>query len=84
MHVNRLWPFVLAVIFTFGLPVHSSAFAAGKDKDKQSKRTKVVIKSNKTPNQFALPLLVQMSLLLLQDHHLPQHWECAVNMMTSI
>ena len=49
MYVNRLWPFVLAVIFTFGLPVHSSAFAASKDKDKQSKRTKVVIKSNKTP-----------------------------------
>jgi len=49
MYVNRLWPFVLAVIFTIGLPVHSSAFAASKDKDKQSKRTKVVIKSNKTP-----------------------------------
>lgn len=49
MYLNRLWPFVLAVIFTIGLPVHSSAFAASKDKDKQSKRTKVVIKSNKTP-----------------------------------
>ena len=49
MHVNRLWPFVLVVIFTFGLPVHSSAFAASKDKDKQNKRTKVVIKSNKNP-----------------------------------
>jgi len=49
MYVNRLWPFVLAVIFTIGLPIHSSAFAASKDKDKQSKRTKVVIKSNKTP-----------------------------------
>ena len=49
MYVNRLWLFVLAVIFTIGLPIHSSAFAASKDKDKQSKRTKVVIKSNKTP-----------------------------------
>jgi D-alanyl-D-alanine endopeptidase (penicillin-binding protein 7) len=49
MYVNRLWPLVLAVIFSFGLPVHSSAFAASKDKDKQSKRTKVVIKSNKNP-----------------------------------
>ena len=46
MHVNRIWPLVLAVLFTCGIPVNSPAFAASKDKDKQSK-TKVVIKSTK-------------------------------------
>ncbi len=46
MHLNRVWPFFLAVIFTCGIPVNSTAFAASKDKDKQSK-TKVVIKSTK-------------------------------------
>ena len=46
MHVNRIWPLVLAVLFTCGISVNSPAFAASKDKDKQTK-TKVVIKSAK-------------------------------------
>ena len=48
MHVNRTWPLFLAVLFTCGISVNSPAFAASKDKDKQSK-TKVVIKSTKKP-----------------------------------
>ena len=48
MHLNRIKPLIWVVLFAVCIPINSVAFAATKDKDKQSK-TKVVIKSTKKP-----------------------------------
>jgi serine-type D-Ala-D-Ala endopeptidase (penicillin-binding protein 7) len=49
MYVKRFWPVVLALLLIGGISFNTSAFAASKDKEKQSKTTKVIIKSSKKP-----------------------------------
>jgi len=51
MRLNRLWLLVFTATFACGALFNAPAFAATKDKEKQSKTTKVVIKTTKSPKK---------------------------------
>jgi D-alanyl-D-alanine endopeptidase (penicillin-binding protein 7) len=44
MHVNRFWLLVCTLLFAIGATVNAPVMSASKDKDKQAKTTKVVVK----------------------------------------
>ena len=45
MHVNRFWLLVCTLLFAIGATVNTPVMSASKDKDKQAKTTKVVVKN---------------------------------------
>ena len=49
MRLNRFWLFALTLVFACGALEMAPALAASKDKDKQTKSSKVVVKSPKKP-----------------------------------
>jgi D-alanyl-D-alanine endopeptidase (penicillin-binding protein 7) len=51
MHLNRFWALTLMAVFAFGAAMSAPAFAANKDKEKQAKTTKVVVKTAKAPKK---------------------------------
>ena len=51
MRLNRFWLFAFTAIFACGALIHAPAFAASKDKEKQTKTAKVIIKTAKSPKK---------------------------------
>ena len=51
MRLNRLWLTVFTAIFACGALFSAPAFSASKDKEKQTKTTKVVVKTAKSPKK---------------------------------
>ena len=49
MRLNRFWLFAVTLVFACGAFNIAPAIASSKDKDKQTKTTKVVVKSPKKP-----------------------------------
>ncbi len=47
MHLNRFWALILMAAFVCGAAMNAPAIAANKDKEKQTKTTKVVVKNTK-------------------------------------
>ena len=45
MHLNRFWLLACTLLFAIGATVNTPVTAASKDKDKQAKTTKVVVKT---------------------------------------
>ena len=45
MHLNRFWLLICTLLFAIGATVNTPVIAANKDKDKQAKTTKVVVKT---------------------------------------
>lgn len=48
MHLNRFWLLSLAALISIAASVNTPTFAASKDKEKQTKTTKVVVKTTKS------------------------------------
>ena len=65
MRLNRYSLLVLAGIFACGALFHVPVQAAGKDKDKQTKTTKVVVKAPKKPKTVRVTVTRSISLLFM-------------------
>ena len=51
MRLNRFWLFAFSAIFACGTLIYAPAFASSKDKEKQAKTAKVVVKTAKSPKK---------------------------------
>ena len=70
MRLNRFWPVALSLLIGFTASVNVPAFAASKDKDKQVKTNKVVVKTAKSSKK---PKTVRVTVTRSAEPVIPAH-----------
>lgn len=70
MRLNRFWPVALSLLIGFTASVNVPAFAASKDKDKQAKTNKVVVKTAKSSKK---PKTVRVTVTRSAEPVIPAH-----------